>query len=328
MFYTTLITLLPMFAQLFQTGGTDSTTQTVPDEGEVHTTITLLDISSISEPEEMVIADFAVIFHWYDPELASKEAPEIRTLSLDSINAPQFTVLNGRDVSEKFSKNAMITPEGLATYRQRYQGSLSTPMDLRPFPLDKPEFFIEITMIDQKGRTLSSDSRRSGMLKAPSVAGWDISEGELLFNEIRSRDGIVTLPTARLEFTGTRNLTFFTWKLLIPLSLIVCMAYTVFWLDPAVLPAQISVATSSVFTLIAYNFALSTMLPKSSYLTRADIFIVGCTLLVFGALYESVVTGVLARKENSKALARRIDQVARYLFPVLFLGVISYAFFI
>ena len=325
---TTFSILMMISSLLFMAQDGDMVPPAANDEGRIEATILLLDISSISEPKEEITADFSIRLDWFDPSLASVDAPPIRMLSLTEANAPQVTIINGRNITKKLNLVAKVTPDGNATYQQRYQGTLGAPMNLRNFPLDEPEFFINMTIIDPQGRTLVADEDRSGMLKPPTVAGWEMIEGAIKVDELRSRDGMAAYPTARLEFTGNRDLTFFTWKLLIPLSLIVFMAYSVFWLDPAVLPSQLSLATSSVFTLIAYNFALSTMLPKSSYLTRADIFIVGCTLLVFGALYESVVTGVLARKDTKKALARKIDFVARYVFPVLFIGLITYAFFI
>ena len=104
------------------------------------------------------------------------------------------------------------------------------------------------------------------------------------------------------------------------------MAYAVFWLDPTVLSTQISISTSTVFTLIAYNFALSSILPQVSYLTRADLYLIGCMLLVFGALGEAVVTGVLAGDETRVALARRIDALARFVYPALFAVIVYIAF--
>jgi gamma-aminobutyric acid receptor subunit beta len=325
---TTLSILMMMSSILFLAQSEDVTQLAPENERQIAATILLLDISGISEPDEEITADFSVRLDWFDPALVSADAPPIRILSLSDASAPQVTVINGRSITKKLNLTAKVTRDGIATYQQRYQGTLGVPMDLRNFPFDEPEFFIEIMIIDPKGRTLVSNKNKSGMLKPPSVAGWEMLEGSIEIDERRSRGGLEAYPTARLNFTGSRDLTFFTWKLLIPLSLIVCMAYSVFWLDPAVLPAQLSLATSSVFTLIAYNFALSTMLPKSSYLTRADVFIVGCTLLVFGALYESVATGVLARKESKKMLARKMDYSARFIFPVLFLGLFSYSFLI
>ena len=110
------------------------------------------------------------------------------------------------------------------------------------------------------------------------------------------------------------------------LGLIVFMAYAVFWLDPTLIGTQIGVATSTVFTLIAYNFALSDILPRISYLTRADFFLVGCMFLVFGALGEAVLTGVLAQDEDRLMLARRIDVLARVIYPLCFALILLVAF--
>jgi hypothetical protein len=49
-------------------------------------------------------------------------------------------------------------------------------------------------------------------------------------------------------------------------------------------------------------------------------------LLVFGALGEAVVTGVMARNEARLALARRIDVLARFVYPALFALIALIAF--
>ena len=96
----------------------------------------------------------------------------------------------------------------------------------------------------------------------------------------------------------------------LPLTLIVFMAWPVFWIDPSNVGPQFGIATSSVFTLIAY-------------LTRFDQFTLGCTLLVFAALGEAVVAARLARIGREK-LALRIDLVTRLVYPVVFVGITSF----
>ena len=55
-----------------------------------------------------------------------------------------------------------------------------------------------------------------------------------------------------LEFEAHRLLGFYIWKVMIPLVLIVFMSWTVFWIDPVHVAAQIGVATTSMLTFIAY----------------------------------------------------------------------------
>ena len=88
-------------------------------------------------------------------------------------------------------------------------------------------------------------------------------------------------------------------------------------MDPAESGTDISVAVTSMLTLIAYRFAIGTFLPVISYLTRLDLFILGSTLLVFFSLVEVVVTSNLARKKRME-LAYTIDRISCWAFPIAF----------
>jgi hypothetical protein len=59
------------------------------------------------------------------------------------------------------------------------------------------------------------------------------------------------------------------------------------------------------------------MLPRVSYPTRADIFLLGVTLLVFAALGEVVVTARLTR-QGGEELALAIDRWGRWIYLILF----------
>jgi hypothetical protein len=104
------------------------------------------------------------------------------------------------------------------------------------------------------------------------------------------------------------------WNFVLPLCLIVMMAWTVFWLDPETSSgAQIGIATASTFTLIAFLIALRTRLPAVGYLTQLDKLSVYSTVLVFLALGEVVVTSSLAQR-GQQLLARRLDVHARWIY--------------
>ncbi len=59
------------------------------------------------------------------------------------------------------------------------------------------------------------------------------------------------------------------------------------------------------------------MLPPVSYMTRADQFLFGTTLLVFLALGEAVATGGMTKK-GQEARAQRVDRWARWLYAAAF----------
>ena len=135
---------------------------------------------------------------------------------------------------------------------------------------------------------------------------------------------IRNLSSIKFTFSAIRHVGFYIWKIFIPLGLIVIMSMAVFWIDPKELGSQMTVSTASVITLIAFQFNLGYLLPRVSYLTRMDDFILGSTILVFLALAESIYTSTLGSKRKL-ARARKIDQWARYLFSSIFLILIIYS---
>lgn len=317
-----LVLLLVVFGAALASAASPAPTVKRPVDVAVY----VVDISRIQELEQAIVADFLVVARWQRPDLADPSAPELRILPLDEVDSPRLIVINSRKLRKKLEPIAEVTRTGTVLFRQRYQGTLSTPMNLEDFPMDRQLFNIEVGTLDHKARTLVPDAVRSGPMQPFTVAGWALEEDAMLAGDQLAPDGISTFATVTAVYSAQRNSVFFAWKLFIPLGLIVLMAYTVFWLDPTVLSTQIGISTSTVFTLIAYNFALSSILPQVSYLTRADLYLIGCMLLVFGALGEAVVTGVLARNEDRLALARRIDLIARFVYPALFALIALIAF--
>ena len=107
---------------------------------------------------------------------------------------------------------------------------------------------------------------------------------------------------------------------------VVAMSWTAFWIDPSLSGSQISVATSSTLTLIAYRFVVAALLPRLPYMTRMDYFTLGGTLLVFLALVEVVLTAYLANR-NRIERARSIDRFARFAFPAVFIMLLLGCFY-
>ena len=68
-------------------------------------------------------------------------------------------------------------------------------------------------------------------------------------------------------------------------------------------------------------------MPDIPYLTRMDKFLFSSTVLVFMALIEVVIASNLASTDRFTQ-ALKIDRLARWLFPLLFVSALGYSFFI
>ena len=102
------------------------------------------------------------------------------------------------------------------------------------------------------------------------------------------------------------------------------MSWAVFWINPSQF-ARIGLSATSMLTLIAYQFAFASLLPRISYLTRADKFSTCSFILVFLALVEAISTSALTNSGKPE-LAMRIDRCARWVFPAAYIVVIVLTF--
>ena len=110
---------------------------------------------------------------------------------------------------------------------------------------------------------------------------------------------------------------FYVWKVIVPLSLVVMMSWSVFWIDAKNIAAQLTVSVTAILTLIAFQFSVSQMLPAVPYLTTLDKFTLGTDFIVFLAFAESIITTLLY--DNGKQqMSQTFDRVSRIAFPAIF----------
>lgn len=284
--------------------------------------IYVLDVMAIDDATQTFDVDLALTIRWRDPRLAfsvDETGLEELVLPLDKVWYADLGALNRR-ASERFLPVVVrVRPDGQVTYSQRVQGTLASRLDLREFPFDSQVLPIQIVAYRYGPEEIEFviDEEMSGIRGDFSVSGWVIAESEPKVEPVE-------LPGVEGRFAGVsffleahRESSYFGFTMMVPLVLIVLMAWTVFWLDPTIVPPQVGIATAAVFSLIAFRFSMHGELPAVDYMTRADQFLLGTTLLVFAALGEVIVTSRLA-KEGHEALARTIDHWGRWIYLAIF----------
>jgi hypothetical protein len=297
---------------------------------QVSVGIYVIDIFEISNATQAFSADIQVAVSWQDNRLAKKSlgySLENCRITLNEIWHPYLGIVNQRNMKKVFGDTVQIDGDGNVLYRQRGIGELTTPVDLKDFPFDDQTFSISLSSFryDNSEVSIILDEFRTGRLGRFSLAGWSIEPGEA---RVTSQDiALQNRSFDRLDYEliAERHRGYYLWKVFLPLALIVFMAWTVFWIDPSQLGAQVGVSGAAVFTMIAFQFSLGYFLPRVSYLTRADKYILGSTILVFLALGEGILTSWMAQKERHE-LSKKIDRWSRVVYPILFLLCIWIAF--
>jgi neurotransmitter-gated ion-channel len=294
---------------------------------EISVGIWIVDITKIDSAEQSFTAEIALVLRWKDPRLAHTGSGVVR-YPLEQVWHPRVAIANETaSVIPKLADWVEVEPDGTLIYRQHFMGAFTQRLRLQSFPFDRQTFHIQIVAV----RYLPSEVRfvpdedwiRNGLKQASGIAP-SITLPDWTVEKWDARTLLYTLAPGygfsgyAFEFTAARNVRHYILKVILPLVLIVMMSWAVFWIDPATSNSQISVAVTSMLTLIAYRFAVDTQLPRLPYMTRLDALFLTSTLLVFFSLIEVLVTTVLDNNQQTER-AKKLDRYCRIIFPAVFL---------
>ncbi len=282
----------------------------------------VLDVMGVDDPGQAIEVDLRATFSWTDPRLTGLEGCRY---GIGEVWFPVIELANSSNLRRTFQRSrnqVRVGPEGQVSYLQRYTGTISTYHNLRSFPFDSQAFEINLasteTLPDQL--RLVADVDNTGIAGRLNIEGWSIHGVTLtdgLFRVLSlNREASVLTLTLHAE----RNPTYYLFRVLLPLSLVVAMSWVIFWVPPERFEFQIGLGATAMLTAIAFSLSISARLPTLGYLTTLDVMLIWAVFLVFLSMAEALVAGLLVIRDRA-ALAVRLDQIARVVFPIaLFAG--------
>jgi hypothetical protein len=292
---------------------------------EVRLGFRLVDVTEIDDISQSITADFLLVQIWTDPRMADFEGCNF---NLDEIWTPNIDVINSGRLFKRLREQVDVQEAGIVRYVQRFRGALVFPYQAHRFPFDQHDIVISLLSLDygEDDVVLTIDEKITG----PGTRGFNIPDWTIVSATANTSQAYVdvydrTHTLFNFDILAKRISAYYVWKVIVPLILIVAMSWTVFWIDPAQFGPQIGMSATSMLTLIAFQFAMTSILPRLSYFTIMDKFITGSTILVFSALVVSVVTSYLVSIERA-ARAHVIDNHCRWVFPVVYFGMVGYVF--
>ena len=280
----------------------------------------LSDLTEIHDSHQSFVGDVFFRVQWLDPRLVHGGEQDCFVEETD-IWTPQLQLLNRRTLQRARDPQYTVAPDGRVTQKVRLYGEFSYRADLTDFPFDEQQLsFILVSGYGPEEVGLQAQADHLAIGETLSVANWLVQ----LRGSEPGEHYVASLgrSLSRLDiiFDAQRLTGFYTWQLLVPLILVVMMTWAVFWIPREFVPPRVGLVATSMLTLIAYRFAMSSILPPIAYLTRLDLFMVASSLLVFGALAATVAVTWLDGRGDTRQ-AEVLNVVSRALAPGLFLAV-------
>lgn len=293
---------------------------------EVHVQFAVLDIDGIDSSQQTFTANVYFYAQWHDQRLAGT-VDQPTPQALDTVWHPKLQVVNQQRLWFTMDPGVTVYPDGRVTYQQRVWGDFSQPMDLRSFPLDRQVFEIRLTVAGSGEDTVKfvlDEAEPSGIANLVSLSDWEIVSHRIDFTAYQPYQGLTATPSVAFQFEARRLFGYYLMKVLLPLLYIVGMSYLIFWIPIDQSSTRISVSITAMLTLIAYRFMVGDLLPKVSYMTRLDTFIMLCATMVFATLIHAALSGALEKKRAAEAM--RLDFHARWIFPLVFSGIAIFSY--
>ena len=290
---------------------------------DVYLGLFIIDMDKVDDANQLFSADMFLTVSWHDPRPALPKRQRkglIRTVPITDIWWPRGFILNERGIERKLPRTVEVDDLGNVMHQQRMIGSLSVDLNFNDFPFDEQILPISIvTYANSKEKVrFVHDEATTGSTDRFSIEGWDLRLLEPVLNDYIMPGYSVARPEITFRVKADRVTRYYLLTLFLPMSLIILMAWSVFWVQPDVIPPRISIATAAIFSFVAFGFSIRARLPEVSYMTRADMFVTACTLLVFLALGVAVAGSRLANSDRMDE-ALRLSAISRWLYMLLFI---------
>jgi hypothetical protein len=288
---------------------------------QVELGVYILDITDVDEPTSQFTAHVLFSTAWQDPDRAFEgREPRIsrEDLAVDEANTgwrPMVEFNRTTAPAELHHALLRVFPNGRVEFERQMTVRLATSLDLRKLPFDTQYLKIELESFQHLAGavalTLPPENLR--ITNRISLPQWQpgplTADVQPTFREVYGE----TYSRATVTLTMSRHSHFYVWQMVVPLFIVLGMAFAVFFLPPQDLSDRMTVIIASLLTVVALSYSLHSGLPKIPYLTIIDwLFVLAYAFLglaMAGMVWISIVHG------RDEARALRYDRVLRWAYP-------------
>lgn len=291
----------------------------------------ILNITELDEPTERISIHLMLGAYWQDPALAF-EGIEPRLWreaeALDQANSiwnPMVEFNRTLQPSEVEHALLRIHPDGRVEFERQMNVHLSTELDLRELPFDTQHVQIELESFqhqaDEMTLTLApADLRIAQQISLPQwKVGQLTAKTTSYFNELYDENYSRATVTVELK----RRYQFYIWQMMVPLVILIGVAFAVFFLPLQDLADRMNVIVASLLTIVALSYTLHSELPKIPYLTVIDwLFIIA---YIFLGLAMAAMVWIRRLADRDLARAEKFDRIIRWACPIAYISTAAFA---
>lgn len=211
-----------------------------------------------------------------------------------------------------------VLPDGSFYQIFRVESRFVQPFALARYPMDEQRLTVSIenSVYTAKELVYVVDATDSGFTPELAIPGWKIRDYELQsllhrygsqFGDPRIGEEDSAYSTLQYQLRISRPLSFFIWKLLLPLVIVLISGWGALLLHPSFVDSRILMPVTALLTIVFLQQSYSASLPDVGYLVLLDKIYALAYVLIISAIMEAIFTADRAhngKPEDLQAVAR------------------------
>jgi hypothetical protein len=293
---------------------------------KVEVAVAIANLAEVDEAREQFRVSGFIFASWNDPRLVFTPRPgeQTRFYREDEIWTPGFQLLNAIELAPG-QVTTRVLPNGRVRYAERFAATLSTKFYLRRFPFDSQSLDVVVSPF-ASGTVridLKADKSLTQLLPGRFLepAEWNLTD-ITAFEQTTSIGDTFQFEQVEVRLLAHRRPAFYVWTMLLPLAVMLIVAWSVLWIAPSNFAQQLGIVTPTFLSVIAFSYAMSFTLPRVPYLTFLNAFFLSIYLFVAISVLETVAIYTIGGA-GSKSVATRLHATGRWLFPLSYFVTIA-----
>lgn len=300
---------------------------------KVELAVAIANLAEVDETREQFRVNGFIFATWNDSRLSFKPRPgeQTRFYREDQIWTPGFQMLNAIESGPERMTTRVLS-DGQVRFAERFAATLSAKFYLRRFPFDSQNLDIVISPFSSGAVRIDLKADKSMTQLLPGrfleLAQWKLTD-ITAFEQSISIGDVFHFEQVEVRLLARRRPAFYVWTMLLPLAVMLIVAWSVLWIAPSNFAQQLGIAMPTFLSVIAFSYAMSFTLPRVPYLTFLNAFFLSVYLFVALSVLETVAVYSIGRC-GREDIAARLHFRGRWLFPCSYLvtiGAIVAAFF-
>ncbi|KAL0112648.1 hypothetical protein PUN28_012135 [Cardiocondyla obscurior] len=191
-----------------------------------------------------------------------------------------------------------IFPNGSVLYSIRISLTLSCPMNLKLYPLDRQICSLRMASYGWTTNDLVflwKEGDPVQVVKNLHLPRFTLEK--FLTDYCNSKTNTGEYSCLKVDLLFKREFSYYLIQIYIPCCMLVIVSWVSFWLDQSAVPARVSLGVTTLLTMATQTSGINASLPPVSYTKAIDVWTGVCLTFVFGALLEFALVNYASRSD-------------------------------